>query len=265
MNYRRTYMRIISHAKQEMDLGLRPKNYNQKKKFPNQYFEFHHILPKSIFSNWAKRKSNIVALTTREHFFCHQLLTKIYSNSDKLKVALFFMSGKSKYPKKCSAKEYERLRQRICIYNSIRSKKPCSEISKEKRRKTWAAKTPDELLAIREKLKDSAKKKPLLSKTHRQRLSETNNGNFKGKSTRILLIEKYGEIEGNKAYENLLKLRSQNLHKKILCTQTNEVFSTKSEIIKKYDTNYTTLNWILNGRGNGVKTSKGYLYFKYIE
>lgn len=265
MNYRCVYMRIISHAKQETELGLRPKSYWQKYKFPNQYFEFHHILPKSIFPNWAKRKSNIVTLTAREHFFCHQLLTKIYPNSDKLKVALFFMSGKSKYPKKCSAKEYEELRQRICIHNSILHKKPCSEVSKEKRRKTWSAKTPDELLAISKKQKESAKKRPLRSKTHRQRLSETNNGNFKRKSTRILLIEKYGEIEGNKAYENLLRLRSQNLHKKILCSQTNEIFYKKSEIIKKYDTNYTTLNWILNGKGNGVKTSKGYLYFKYID
>lgn len=265
MNYKHVYMRVISHAKQEMNSGLRPKNQLDKKNFPNQYFELHHILPKSIFPIWKDRKSNLVALTAREHFFCHQLLTKIYPNFDELKIALFFMSMKSKYPKKCSAKEYEKLRQRVCIYSSIHNRKPCSESSKEKRRKTWAAKTANELLAIREKLKDSAKKKPLLSRTHRQRLSETNNGNFKGKSTKILLIEKYGEIEGNKAYENLLKLRSQNLHKKILCIQTNEVFSTKSEIIKKYDTNYTTLNWTLNGRGNGVKTSKGYLYFKYVE
>ena len=78
MNYRETYMRIISHAKLETELGLRPKTKQHSYKFPNQYFEFHHILPRCKFPNWSKRKSNIVALTAREHFFCHQLLTKIY-------------------------------------------------------------------------------------------------------------------------------------------------------------------------------------------
>lgn len=51
MNYKHVYMRIISHAKQEMNSGLRPKNQLDKKNFPNQYFELHHILPKSIFPN----------------------------------------------------------------------------------------------------------------------------------------------------------------------------------------------------------------------
>lgn len=68
MNYKLVYMRIVSHAKKEMNLGLRPRNSWEKKEFPNQYFEFHHILPKSLFPNWIKRKSNIVALTAREHF-----------------------------------------------------------------------------------------------------------------------------------------------------------------------------------------------------
>ena len=81
MNYRKVYMRIISHAKSEQQKGLRPRTKNCKKGFENQYFEFHHILPRSLFPNWIKRKSNTVPLTAREHFFCHQLLTKIYPHS----------------------------------------------------------------------------------------------------------------------------------------------------------------------------------------
>ena len=71
MNYRKVYMRIISHAKSEQLQGLR-------KKGNGNYYEAHHILPRSLFPNWIKRKSNIVLLTAREHFFCHQLLTKIF-------------------------------------------------------------------------------------------------------------------------------------------------------------------------------------------
>ena len=76
MNYHHVYMLIIEHAKKEVKLGLRPRNQKQKKNFPNQYFEFHHILPKSLFPLWVKRKSNIVPPTAREHFFVINYLLK---------------------------------------------------------------------------------------------------------------------------------------------------------------------------------------------
>lgn len=107
MNYRHAYMRIISHAKSEQLQGLRPKNYNQKKNFPNQYFEFHHILPKSLFPFWKNRKTNIVPLTAREHFFCHQLLIKIYPNSFELKHCLWLMYNTRDGIHK-NSKEYEK-------------------------------------------------------------------------------------------------------------------------------------------------------------
>ena len=107
MNYRKIYMQIILHAKSEMELGLRPKNQYQKKKFPNQYFEFHHILPKSLFPNWEKRKSNIVALTGREHFFIHQLLLKIYDYPEMI-YAAWRLAGDGK--RKVTSKEYEFLK-----------------------------------------------------------------------------------------------------------------------------------------------------------
>lgn len=106
MNYRKVYMRIISHAKSEMSLGLRPKNYNQKKKFSNQYFELHHILPRSLYPNWVKRRSNIVALTAREHFFCHQLLTKIYP-SQQMFYALRAFAVRPNADYRITSKEYE--------------------------------------------------------------------------------------------------------------------------------------------------------------
>ena len=112
MNYRHVYMCIIAHAKKEMGLGLRPKNKKDKKNFPNQYFEFHHILPKSLFPNWTKRQSNLVALTAREHFFCHQLLIKIYP-CGKMACALFkMMPNIAKYR---SSKDYEKIRKQAAL------------------------------------------------------------------------------------------------------------------------------------------------------
>lgn len=111
MNYRHVYMEIIFHVKQEMKLGLRPKNrYYKSKNFSNQYFEFHHILPRSLFPNWSKKESNIVALTAREHFFCHQLLAKIYPNSFEMKSAIWRMICRVK-GLKISPKQYEKIRK----------------------------------------------------------------------------------------------------------------------------------------------------------
>lgn len=85
--------------------GLRPKTkYLQKKYFPDQYFEFHHILPKSLFPKWKRRKSNIVPLTAREHFFCHQLLTKIYPYPEMF-LALRYMNQNHRYSSNLYEKE----------------------------------------------------------------------------------------------------------------------------------------------------------------
>ena len=127
MNYKLIYMQIILHAKNQQKLNLRPKNKNDlKKNFPNQYFEFHHVLPKSIFPKWEKRKSNIVSLTAREHFFCQQLLTKIYP-SNSMNAALWHLMYRYKYKEnikvKISSKEYERIKIEFSKTHSENQKK----------------------------------------------------------------------------------------------------------------------------------------------
>ena len=108
MNYRHIYMKIVMNAKELQKQGIRPKNpKDSRKNFPEQYFEFHHILPKSMFPKWGTRKSNIVPLTAKEHFFCHELLTKIYPNS-YMWLALTYFSAISKNQKrKLTPRQYE--------------------------------------------------------------------------------------------------------------------------------------------------------------
>lgn len=103
MNYKHIYMLIIEHAKSEEKLGIR-------KRGNGEYYEKHHILPKSLFPLWSKRKSNLVLLTAREHFFCHQLLIKIYPcNEMNYALTAFIRRPNADY---ClSSKEYERLRK----------------------------------------------------------------------------------------------------------------------------------------------------------
>ncbi len=110
MNYRHIYMLIIERAKSEEKLGIRFKGNGE-------YYEAHHILPKSLFSLWEKEKRNLVLLTAREHFFCHQLLYKIYPCRE-MNYALFYMANCKKDDMKLSSKQYEKVRLDYSTYKS---------------------------------------------------------------------------------------------------------------------------------------------------
>lgn len=47
---------------------------------PGDGYEKHHILPKSICKELLKEKENLAVLTSKEHFICHLLLTKMCVN-----------------------------------------------------------------------------------------------------------------------------------------------------------------------------------------
>lgn len=103
MNYRHIYMLIIERAKSEEKSGLR-------KRRNGEYYEAHHILPKSLFPLWAKKKSNLVLLTAREHFFCHQLLCKIYPCKEmQMAIVAFYTRPNADY--KIASREYEKLKK----------------------------------------------------------------------------------------------------------------------------------------------------------
>jgi hypothetical protein len=99
IKYREWYIKIVNKAKSE-----------NRKKGQGIYYENHHILPRSLFPLWEKIKNNMVLLTAREHFFCHQLLEKIYpGNKMFLAIWLLANDGQNKYCVKGS-KEYERIK-----------------------------------------------------------------------------------------------------------------------------------------------------------
>jgi hypothetical protein len=95
MKYIKIYNQIIDRAKTRQIEG---------------YTEKHHVIPKCL--GGSNDKDNIVQLTAREHFLCHQLLCEIYPNNDKLKYALFLMAiGKNKKIKYIiSSRVYEQLK-----------------------------------------------------------------------------------------------------------------------------------------------------------
>jgi hypothetical protein len=68
--YTKTYFKLIHNS--------------LNRPLPIDYFEMHHIVPKSLGGN--DDKSNLVALTAREHFIAHILLTKMLIGPSKYKM-----------------------------------------------------------------------------------------------------------------------------------------------------------------------------------
>jgi len=62
MNYKKIYDQIIEKRKPDI---------------PNGYVEVHRIIPRTF--GGSNDKENLVAITAREHFICHLLLTKLDS------------------------------------------------------------------------------------------------------------------------------------------------------------------------------------------
>jgi len=87
MNYKIVYEKLIEKGKNRL--------------FLDGYVERHHIIPKSF--GGSNDKSNIVALTAREHFIAHLLLAKIYGG--KMSHAVWRMIDRAK-----SGRIYEMLK-----------------------------------------------------------------------------------------------------------------------------------------------------------
>ena len=105
--YTKTYKQIIE---------------NSKGRISTEYFEKHHIIPKSMGgSDFA---DNIVKLTAREHFICHWLLTKMVDSEvqkTKLTYALNAMmnlenNNQTRY--KITSRKYALLRENFSEVHS---------------------------------------------------------------------------------------------------------------------------------------------------
>jgi hypothetical protein len=79
----------------------------------SEYAELHHIIPKSLGGDDSV--TNIVALTAREHFICHLLLTKMVEGANKSKMyqAAWMMAS-------CAGKNQERYKINNRLYEKLK-------------------------------------------------------------------------------------------------------------------------------------------------
>ena len=256
-------MRIIAHAKKEVIEGKRPSKKSERKNFPNQYFEFHHILPRSLFPLWAKRKSNIVALSAREHFFCHKLLAKIYQDSCMVLALHWLCNGKQKQHYKISSREYAKIKQSVALVLRNRYK------GKSRNKGLYATFSEKKKQKIKEKMRATRiangtsfakennpmygkhwKDHPEWKRCDRTGKNNPNYGNHKlaGKNNPM-----YGknvkDFMSPEAYKNMCKKRGQKtairLLKKVMCIEDNRIMNSCSETCKIYNIPMSTLSRII--------------------
>ena len=211
MNYRHIYCKIISYAKSQ-----------NRNKSDGNYYERHHILPKSLFPNWRLRKQNIVLLTPREHFFCHQLLIKIYPCNEMI-YAYFLMSHNGKY--KVLSRDYERskimmaeIKKQYVFTNEHKTK--ISNALKG-RKITWDTSHEFTMTEeIRQNMKKAAQERAK-SVEWRKKISETSKGRYWSDEQK----RKASESHKNLSDETRQRLSVDSSSKRWYNNGVNETFS----------------------------------------
>jgi hypothetical protein len=111
MDYLKNYLQYIKYVK-TLD----------RRKGSDEYYEKHHIFPRSIYPLWKDKASNIVLLTAREHFLAHYLLCKIYEHRNKrnyfkmlnaFEALSILKNQKTREVIYCNSKLYEKMKTEI--------------------------------------------------------------------------------------------------------------------------------------------------------
>lgn len=194
-----------------MHLGIRQKNNGN-------YYESHHILPKSLFPLWKNKKSNKVLLTAREHFFCHQLLTKIYPSSQMF-FALHAFVSRPNADYKITSKEYERLKIEFRKRSSeVNKGKVMSIESRQKIKESLTGRTltnehkkhlsewvrTDEMkqkMSLAHKGKPSSRRGKILSEETKQRMAAAHRGKSRSEDTKKKISE---TLKNRRHYVNIM-------------------------------------------------------------
>lgn len=146
MDYNKIYNNIIERAKiRKIENPI------------NGYKEIHHVIPRSI--GGSNEPSNLVELTLKEHFLCHELLVYIYPNYKEIIYALWMMTtttiaskynvsnrNKNEQEIHISASQYERIK---LLYIKFKSQKRYS--IQERKNVSNGTKTAMQDIEIRKK------------------------------------------------------------------------------------------------------------------
>ena len=203
----------------------------------NNYFEKHHIIPKSC--GGSNDKSNIVLLTFKEHFIAHLLLVQIYDGKlkNKMQYALWRMaSDKTNGNRIISASRYHDCKEILRQLMTKKEKSP-ETIKKfvESLKKNWAAISPEER---KERIKksnwyrESDRGKKINSENGKKHLNQKHSDETKEKMSKSK-VGSYGNRQGPQSEETKEKIRNTLLlHKYKKSEETKEKWR-KSNVGRK--------------------------------
>ena len=108
MDYKKIYNNLISSRMLIKDIRIDLKKNGQ-------YFEKHHITPKC--KGGDNSKTNIVYLTSREHFIAHWLLWLIFKDRQMALAFHKMFSRNNNQSRNFSSKDYEKAREAFRLTN----------------------------------------------------------------------------------------------------------------------------------------------------
>lgn len=227
MNYLTCYKTIIKKAKKEYKVRL----YNKKNKI--EYYEKHHIIPKSIMLirktwlntninskyNLMNKKWNIVFLTAKEHFICHRLLVKISKNlyGNKHTYTYKMVAGVNWFIDVKMSSRNENLKITSRTYTFLRKERKKIGISEKTRQKLRDAN-------IGKRLTEEHKKKLSLSKKNKFGRKHTEETKRKiGQANRSALTGRNltEEHKKNISFKNIGKKHTELAKKNMSIAQLN--------------------------------------------
>lgn len=232
-------MKIISNAKSQ-----------NRKKGNGIYYEKHHILPKSIYPKWCLKKSNLVLLTAKEHYFCHKLLMKIYPHSKEMQYAYVMLTNDKQH--RVSMRDYEKAKiinsklnsermlkfhaeQRLLRGDKLQNKKPQKKEPQKKQsylrpfiydRHPWNYGKPSHLNSEYSKALSEGQKRRFSSEEERRKNSER-------------VTKQMAALTAEERKARAEQIRKTCIDKginckKIMCVETGEIFKSATEANKKY-------------------------------
>jgi len=225
MNYKKIYDDLMLNR-----LNLKPKRIIEKKN--GDYFEGHHIIPKSKGgsgnSNRPKNNPNIVLLTAREHFLAHWLLWNIYRDRQTALAFHKMISTNNKQKRIISSRAYEEARLAFRVTNIG------NQFGKGKTR--------------------------IVSDEQKKKQSETMKGRY-SKDKNPFYNKKHSEESKEKIREsrkNINKDKIWNYSGKKIVMKNNEIiaiFDTSDEVAKFIGCSHSNVRNVLGGN---QKTAKGF-------
>lgn len=175
------YYQIVTNAQNEQ-------RQKHKKNNPNYvYYESHHILPRSIFPEFAKDKWNLVYLTAKEHLVCHQLLVKMIAKSKpyfqmvKAYNSMAYRKTKDMPRYELTFNEYAELRILCSEASADFARRPCTASTKAQISAANKGKKPS-TTAIENSVKARTGKKKDSAAVHASATAQRGNTNVRGKT-----------------------------------------------------------------------------------